>query len=74
MSLTGTYAVVDGKVTKVSGEVPTLSRPVYFNKGGVKEFDRTARRTFESKHEKRAWLKQNKLREGGIINPDKQLS
>lgn len=70
MSFTGTYAVRNGKLTKISDSIPNLQRPVYF-KGDTPYFDKTARRTFNSKQEKRKWLKENGLREGGIINPDK---
>ncbi len=73
MSITGSYAYVDGQWQKISDDIPTLARPVYFNKGGVPAYDPSARRTFESKQEKRQWLKQHGLREGGIINPDKRL-
>jgi hypothetical protein len=71
MSKSGTYAWNGKEVVKISDAVPELERGVYFNKGGVPYFDKVARRTFQSKQEKRAWLKSNGLREGGIINPDK---
>src|SRR3990172_4484619 len=73
MSNTGTYIMQDGRLQKISDAVPPLSRTVYFNKGGVPSYDPSARRTFESKQDKRVWLKENKLREGGIINPDQRL-
>ena len=75
MSNTGTY-VYDAKaaqVVKVSDEIPSLARPVYFNKGGVPMYDASAQQSFDSKQEKRAWLQQHGLREGGIVNPDKRL-
>ncbi|HAM40604.1 MAG TPA: hypothetical protein DCP69_04520 [Candidatus Omnitrophica bacterium] len=71
-AFTGTYAVVDGQVRKVSDSIPTLARPVYFNKGGVPSYDPSAKRTFQSKLEKRSWLKKYGLREGGIVVPGKR--
>ena len=71
-NLTGTYAVVDGSVQKVSDSVPTLARPVYFNKGSVPRYDPSAQTTFESKEQKRQWLKSNGMREGGIITGTKR--
>lgn len=70
MNLTGTYAVANGKVMKLTDAIPSLKRPVPFNKGGTKEFDVSARRTFYSKQERRSWMIANKLRESGIIHPD----
>ena len=71
MSLSGTYAIIDGKLQRINADVPSLARPVHFNKGGLRYFDKSARREFHTKHEKRSWLKQHGMREGGIINPDK---
>jgi len=69
---TGTYAVIDGVVRKVSETIPTLERPVYMPKGDLPHYDPSAKRRFESKAEKRAWLKQYGLREGGIVTPGKR--
>ena len=71
MSSTGTYVLTQHGLKKVSDAVPAIARPVFFNKGGVPSYDPSARRMFNSKQEKRVWLKENGLREGGIINPDK---
>jgi hypothetical protein len=70
---TGTYLATDNGLVKVSDAIPSLARPVYFNRGGVPNYDPSARRWFQSKEDKRLWLKENKLREGGIINPKKRL-
>ena len=71
MNKTGHYVFRDGNLVKISDDIPSLQRPVYFNRGGVPYFDKSARRVFNSKQEKREWLKKNGLREGGIINPNK---
>lgn len=73
MTQTGTYVLEPGQgLVKVSDAVPSLARPVYFNKGGVPSYDRSARRAFDSKAQKRAWLKAAGMREGGIINPKRR--
>ena len=76
MNQTGTYVYAPGQgLVRVSppGYVPPLARPVYAPKGDLPHYDRSARCKFESKAEKRAWLKRWGLREGGLItNPDKR--
>jgi len=69
MNKTGSYRWDGEKMIKFSDELPKIERPIYFNKGGTAYFDKTARRTFESKADKRKLLKDNKMREGGIVNP-----
>lgn len=69
----GTYLATESGLVKVSDAIPSLARPVYFNRGGVPTYDPSARRWFQSKEDKRLWLKENKLREGGIIKPDSRL-
>lgn len=71
MNQTGHYEWINNKWQKVGDLIPAIERGVYFNKGGTPGFDKSANRTFQSKTEKRQWLRQNGLREGGIINPDK---
>ena len=70
-NLSGTYKLVNGYLVRVSEHIPSLHRPVFFNKGGVRAWDRSANREFASKTEKRGWLKQHGMREAGIINSDK---
>ncbi len=65
---TGTYKYIDGQITKVSDKVPHIQRPIHFNKGGTPEFDKSLRRSFNSRSEKRAFLAEKGLREGGIID------
>ena len=74
MNHTGHYTYQPGQGwVKVDEEIPTLARPVYVPKGDLPNYVPSARRQFESKAEKRQWLKANHLREGGIItNSDKR--
>ena len=73
MSHTGHYEWVEGSWCKISDAIPTLAMDVYFNRGGVSRYDPSARCTFQSKSDKRLWLKRWGLKEGGIIrNPDKR--
>ena len=69
MSLTGTYLYVPGEgLVKVSDEVPRVThRDAWMPKGDLKYYDKSARRWFHSRSEKRQWLKEHKLREGGRI-------
>ena len=72
MNQSGTYTwdVEREKLIRISAVLPSLKRPVYFNKGGTPEFDKSARRTFYSRQERRTWMQAHGLREGGIVNPD----
>ncbi len=74
MNRTGHYEYVPSRGwVKMGEEIPTLKRPVFFNKGNVPEYDPSARETFQSKDHKRQWLKDNHLREGGrITSPDRR--
>ena len=75
-SMTGTYVYEPGQgLVKISppGFVPPLARMVYVPKGDVPHYDPSARTRFESKAQKRAWLKRHHLREGGIIRPDTRV-
>lgn len=73
-NLTGTYAHLLGQgLVKVSEDVPHLASSVWMPKGDIKYFDKSARRWFESKSDKRQWLEANGMKEGGMIrNPDKR--
>jgi len=73
MNQTGTYVSTKQGIVKVSDQVPSLSRPIWAPKGDLSHYDPSAKRVFESKADKRRWLKANGLREGGIINPDRRL-
>ena len=49
-------------------------RSCWMPKGQVSYFDKVARRTFESRKEKRQWLKANGMREcGELMNPEKHI-
>jgi hypothetical protein len=68
MNKSGHYEYARGKGwVKTSDAIPNLASSVYFNKGGVKRYDPSARETFESKSHKRQWMKENGLKEMGII-------
>lgn len=69
MSQTGTYLYVPGRgLVKVSDEVPCVThRDAWMPKGDLKYYDKSARRWFESRSEKRRWLKQHGMKEGGLI-------
>ena len=54
-------------------EAPRVFRDAWMPKGDVPYFDKSARKTFYSRREKREWLKTHGLREGGIIHPNKPL-
>jgi hypothetical protein len=74
-STTGTYLHVPGEgLVKVSEEIPCVShREAWMPKGGYRYYDKSAHRWFDSKTEKRQWLKTHGMREGGIItNTDKR--
>ena len=73
MSDTGTYVASPQGLIKVSDEIPSLARPIYAPKGDLPHYDPSAQQHFQSKAHKRAWMQQNGLREGGLINPDKRL-
>ena len=49
-------------------------REAWMPRGGGSYFDKAARRTFESRKEKRQWLKVNGMREcGELMNPEKHI-
>jgi hypothetical protein len=77
MSQTGTYVLEPGKgLVKVSpeGYVPNLASSVYVPKGDVPHYDPSARVRFDSKAQKRQWMKRWGLKEGGLIrNTDQRL-
>ena len=75
MNATGTYVYIQGQgLVKVSDEIPRVThRDCWMPKGDVAYYDKSARRKFESRAQKRAWLKKHGMREGGLItNPDKR--
>lgn len=74
MNQTGTYVHVPGEgLVMISDATPNLAASVWMPRGDIKYYDKSARRWFESKADKREWLQRNGLKEGGIIrNPDKR--
>ena len=55
---------------------PTTSdkRECWFPKTGSGYYDKSAKRYFDSKQEKRAWMRQHGIREAGeLINPNKPI-
>ena len=73
MNHSGTYVHMPGYgIVKVSSDVPRLAPSCFVPKGDVKHYDRSALRTFYSKAEKRVWMKQWGLKEGGIVQPGKR--
>lgn len=58
--------------TPVDYTLASNKREVWMPKGDLSYFDKSARRRFESRREKRDWLTQHGMREAGeLINPNK---
>lgn len=80
MGHTGTYIWEDGKIVKVSDEVPNLCKnycngPVWFPKGGYKYYDKALNKTFYSKQEKVDYMKAKGIvNEGSSYNDKKMIN
>ena len=74
MNQTGTYLHVPGQGwVKVSEAVPRIAPSCYVPKVDIPHYDRSAMRHFESKAEKRVWMKQYGLKEGGVVKPNGRI-
>ncbi len=63
MNKTGTYIFDEQtrQVIKVSDDIPSIPKEVWFPKGGTKYFDKSLQKEFSSKTEKRDYLKAHGL-------------
>jgi hypothetical protein len=73
MNHSGTYVYEPGHgLVKISEAMPRLAASVFVPRGDVPHYDKGAMRHFESKAEKRQWMSQHGLKEGGIVTPGKR--
>ncbi len=73
MNKTGTY-IFDEKtrqVVKISDDIPTIPKDIWFPKGGHRYFDKSLQKEFYSKTEKRDYMKHSGLQELPQTESDK---